>query len=247
MNKNYQFRMENIYKTYVMGSVNVEVLRGLSICVEKGTTNAVIGPSGSGKSTFLNILGTMDTPTSGEYQFEGRSVSGLSDRERTRLRAEHLGFVFQNYNLIPSLNVFHNVAVPLHILHEDRKTIAAKVGKVLEEVGLSHRRNHHPSELSGGERQRVAIARAILKDCSLIIADEPTGNLDEKTSIDIVRLLCRINEQRGTTLLVVTHDVELTCYFQTTFRMKDGRIAQESKSSAEAKRECAEPRCTKSC
>lgn len=219
--------MKKINKTFKMPNFEINVLKNCNCSIKQGTMNAIIGPSGSGKSTILNILGTMDTPTSGEYLFEGKSVIAMSDSQKTKLRAEKIGFIFQNYNLIPTLNVFQNISMPLHINKVEKKDIKNHVKSVLKEVGLEHRFTHVPNELSGGERQRVAIARAIVKKCRLLIADEPTGNLDEKTSEEIVNLLFQINKQYKTTLIVVTHDINLIENFDKVFKICDGVIHEQ--------------------
>ena len=213
---------EGLTKVYPMGTANVHALRGVSLRLGSGGFLALMGPSGSGKSTLMHLLGCLDTPTSGSYRFEGQEVSTLSDRERARVRSARIGFVFQTFNLLPRFSARENVVMPLlyrkGILDAPGRAVAA-----LERVGLGDRVEHRPTELSGGQQQRVAIARALVTDPSIILADEPTGNLDRATGDDILHLLVELHEE-GRTILVVTHDPHVAGYAERVLHMLDGRI-----------------------
>ena len=219
--------IKNVKKQYQLGKTIVEALRGINLEIEAGFYCSIIGPSGSGKSSLLNIIGCIDVPLEGEVIFEGRNLEGLSEKELTRIRAEKIGFIFQNFNLNPILTAVENVAIPMRFIGERKKTSLQKAREVLGQVGLSHRMNHYPNELSGGERQRVSIARAIAKKPSLILADEPTGNLDTKTGLGIIRLLREINEKKKTTVIQVTHDLEIVNLSDRIFRLRDGVIVDK--------------------
>lgn len=214
-----------IWKTYRMGDVDINALKRLSINVEENDFIALIGPSGSGKSTLLHILGCLDSPTKGVVKFEGKNVSELRDRELTNIRCKKIGFVFQTFNLIPTLTAFENVEIQLRLLGIEKSVRKKIAEKALETVDLGSRLNHLPKQLSGGERQRVAIARAICKNPKLILADEPTGNLDLKTTGEIADLLVDLN-RKGQTILVVTHNPNVAKHAKKAIRMEDGGLVE---------------------
>ncbi|MGI5868165.1 MAG: ABC transporter ATP-binding protein [Kiritimatiellia bacterium] len=216
-------RFENLCKVYEMGDQKVHALAGVSAQFEKGSFWAIMGPSGSGKSTMLNILGCLDRPTSGAYHLDGRDVSALDDDDLSDIRLKHIGFIFQSFNLIPQLTVAENIELPLYYQGVDSATSAAVARRFAGVVGLEDRLGHKPTELSGGQQQRVAIARAMATDPVLLLADEPTGNLDSKTSAEIMELLVAMN-QSGKTIVMVTHEPDVAAYAQSRMIMKDGRI-----------------------
>lgn len=214
---------QELTKVYKMGEVEVHALRGLSMKVERGEVVAIVGPSGSGKSTLMNILGCLDRPTAGEYTLDGVEVSGMSDDELANVRNHKIGFVFQSFNLLSRQTALANVELPLRYAgntnHRRERARAA-----LEAVGLQDRITHRPFELSGGQQQRVAIARALVNEPAMILADEPTGNLDSKVGQEIMDLLLRLNRERGTTLVIVTHDPRVAAQAQRTIRVQDGVV-----------------------
>jgi len=213
----------DITKAYVLGEIAVEVLHEVSLSIEAGDYIAIMGPSGSGKSTFLNILGCLDTPTSGDYLLDNEPVSVLSDDELSDIRRTKIGFIFQSFNLISELNVLENIEVPLFYHRVNEREGRKQAVMLAEAVGLGHRLRHNPTELSGGEQQRVAIARALANDPLIILADEPTGNLDSKSGADILDILARLNEE-GKTIIAVTHDEDVASRARRIIRFRDGRI-----------------------
>jgi putative ABC transport system ATP-binding protein len=216
-------RLDDVRKVYRMGSEEVGALDGVSLTFSQGSFWAFMGPSGSGKSTLLNLLGCLDRPTSGRYMLEGRDVSGLDDDELSELRLRRLGFIFQSFNLIPQLSVRENIELPLFYLGWEEEESAARAEELAEKVGLGHRLLHRPTELSGGQQQRVAIARSLANDPAVLLADEPTGNLDTATSKQIMELLVELN-RGGKTILMVTHEAEIAAYTRSQLHLRDGRI-----------------------
>lgn len=210
--------MNNIRKTYGSGKNAVQALDLKQLTIKKGEFLSIEGPSGCGKSTLVHIMGLLDTPTSGRFMIAGRDTAGLSEAARARLRNKHLGFVFQKFNLLPDLNVYRNVALPLAPTKVPRRERHQRVMELLERVGLSNRAHHLPSELSGGQQQRVAIARALVNKPDLIIADEPTGNLDRKSADEVMKLIHDIRDQSGSTVVIVTHDPEVSKHADRTLR-----------------------------
>ena len=217
-------RMTNLSKVYRTHMIETHALRGFDIHVKKGEFVAVTGPSGSGKTTFLNIAGLLETFSSGEYVLDGVNVNGMDDNARSKLRNEKLGFIFQGFNLIPDLNLFDNVDVPLRYRGFDAAERKRRIEDALGRVGLSSRMKHYPAELSGGQQQRVAIARALAGSPKLLLADEPTGNLDSQMARGVMELLEAINEQ-GTTILMVTHDPELAARAHRNVHIIDGQVS----------------------
>ncbi len=217
-------RAVNVTRVYPMGSEEVHALRGVSLEVEQGVLIGLMGRSGSGKTTFLNIIGGLDRPTSGEVYLDGQSLNALSDRELTELRRHKIGFVFQSFALLPVLSAFENVELPMHIAGVPRKERQRRAAELLELVGLAKRMHHRPYELSGGEQQRVAIARALANRPSLILADEPTGELDSVTGLQIMRLFRRIVAQERVTVIIATHDLLIHEIADRTYQMVDGTL-----------------------
>jgi len=216
----------NLTKTYHLGEREVHALRGVSFSLLRNEFVAVMGPSGSGKSTLLNLLGCLDTPSEGDYYLRGKRVSTFSDDELAQIRNNEIGFVFQVFNLLPRSTAFHNVELPCIYRGESKKKRTARTLEALEMVEMTHRMHHHPSELSGGERQRIAIARALVNDPSLLLADEPTGNLDSKTGNEILGLFHKLHSQ-GNTIVMVTHDGTIAHQAQRILYFRDGRIVKE--------------------
>lgn len=217
----------DVTKVYQMGKETVHALRGVSLHINKNEYVALMGPSGSGKSTLMNMLGCLDTPTSGSYWLNGQNVSTLVDDELAAIRNKEIGFVFQTFNLIPRLSSLENVALPLVYAGMKKSDRLDKAYEVLASVGLGDRVGHKPNELSGGQRQRVAVARALVNDPSIILADEPTGNLDSKTSIEIMGLFEQIHNQ-GNTVILVTHEPDIAEYAHRLIRLKDGKLETDT-------------------
>lgn len=220
-------KLEDVWKVYFLGKVKVWALRGLNLEIKKGTFLAIIGPSGSGKSTLLNIIGCLDLPTKGKVFLDGHDIERLSEDELAKIRGKKIGFVFQQFNLLPNLTALENVALPMIFQGIKEKERIERAKELLDTVGLKERLNHRPQELSGGEQQRVAIARALANDPEIIIADEPTGNLDSKSGKIIMDIFKKFYEKSQKTIVVVTHDPEIASYSQQILKIKDGKIISD--------------------
>ena len=220
-------KTEKLSMLFTTEEVQTKALNEVTLHVEQGEFVAIMGPSGCGKSTLLNILGTLDSPTSGSYFFEGKQVDKMNENQLTALRKNNLGFIFQSFNLIDELTVYENVELPLVYMGIKTAQRKEKVNKVLEKVNLLHRANHYPQKVSGGQQQRVAIARAVVTDCKLLLADEPTGNLDSVNGVEVMELLSELNRQ-GTTIIIVTHSQRDATYAHRIIRLLDGQIVSEN-------------------
>lgn len=218
--------IKDIKKTYVNGKLQVPVLHGINLTIYEGEFTSIMGPSGSGKSTFMNILGCLDRPTSGSYRLDGEEVADLSDDELAYVRNKRIGFVFQSFNLLPKLTAQENVALPMIYAGVSKSERNARAAELLTSLGLGERLDHLPSELSGGQRQRVAIARALANNPSIIMADEPTGNLDSKSSIDVMNIFTRLYEE-GRTIILVTHEPDIATYASRNVVLRDGLIEED--------------------
>ena len=216
----------DLWKTYVMGDEEIHALRGVSISIERGEYVAIMGPSGSGKSTLMTLIGCLDTPSKGTYLLNGKMVSEMNDNELARIRNEEIGFVFQTFNLLPRASALHNVELPLVYAGMSKSARIEQAKAAIEKVELTHRMNHKPNELSGGQRQRVAIARALVNNPSILLADEPTGNLDSKTGVEIMALFARLH-QAGNTIIVVTHEPDIAAYAHRVIAIRDGEVAKD--------------------
>ena len=221
----------DLWKTYVMGSEEIHALRGVSIEIERGEYVAIMGPSGSGKSTLMNLIGCLDTPSRGTYLLNGKEVSQMNDNELARIRNEEIGFVFQTFNLLPRATALHNVELPLVYAGVPSKERQERARGALDKVELSQRMTHRPNELSGGQRQRVAIARALVNNPSILLADEPTGNLDSKTGTEIMALFARLH-QAGNTIVLVTHEADVAAFAQRTVHIRDGKVEKDVRQAA---------------
>lgn len=217
-------RVENVTKVFRLGNITVNALRGVNMTIEKGEIVALMGPSGSGKSTLLNLIGTLDRPTEGKIYVDEIDISEVSERKRTQLRRQKIGFIFQFYNLIPVLTAYENIELPLLIAGKSNKNTKDRINHLLEMVGLTDRANHRPDELSGGEQQRVTIVRALANAPSILLADEPTGDLDTKTASEVMRYLIDSSKLENVTVVIVTHDPKIAKMADYVFRMQDGRI-----------------------
>ncbi len=223
-------KLENIVKVYKLGDHELKVLDNISISIGKGEFVCIMGPSGSGKSTFMNIVGCLDTPTSGKYFLDGIDVSTFGADELAEIRNQKIGFVFQQFNLLPRATALENVELPLIYAGVPAKERKEKAKEILSRVGLGEKINNYPRQLSGGQQQRVAIARALVNNPSIILADEPTGNLDSKASIEIMEIFKKLNEEQGLTTIIVTHEPDIALYGKRQVRFLDGRIISDSKT-----------------
>lgn len=221
--------VHNLCKTYKMEDVDVPVLKNINLKIKKGEIIAVVGPSGCGKSTLLHLLGCLDRATKGKILIEGRDVSKLSDDSLAKIRGGTIGFVFQFFYLLPTLSSLKNVLLPTNFSGTSKDDIGKKARNLLEMVGIGNRENHLPSQLSGGERQRVAIARAMINDPEIILADEPTGNLDSRSGAEVIKILLKLNKEKNVTLVIVTHDNSIASHAERIIYLKDGEIVKEEK------------------
>ena len=223
----------DLWKTYVMGDEEIHALRGVSISIERGEYVAIMGPSGSGKSTLMNLIGCLDTPSKGTYLLNDKEVSQMNDNELAGIRNEEIGFVFQTFNLLPRATALHNVELPLVYAGISKADRLARAKQAMERVELTHRMSHKPNELSGGQRQRVAIARALVNNPSIVLADEPTGNLDSKTGIEIMALFAKLH-QAGSTIILVTHEADIAAYAHRVIAIRDGQVERDVKQQPHA-------------
>ena len=222
---------QDLWKTYVMGSEEIHALRGVSIALERGEYVAIMGPSGSGKSTLMNLIGCLDTPSKGTYQLNGKQVSQMNDNELARIRNEEIGFVFQTFNLLPRASALHNVELPLVYAGVPARERQERARAALAKVELESRMTHRPNELSGGQRQRVAIARALVNNPSILLADEPTGNLDSKTGAEIMALFARLHDA-GNTIILVTHEADVAAFAHRVIHIRDGQVEKDVQQAA---------------
>jgi putative ABC transport system ATP-binding protein len=222
---------QDLWKTYQMGTEEVHALRGVSITIERGEYVAIMGPSGSGKSTLMNLIGCLDTPTKGTYLLNGKQASQMNDDELARIRNEEIGFVFQTFNLLPRATALHNVELPLIYAGIPAKTRRERASQALDKVELTDRKHHRPNELSGGQRQRVAIARALVNNPSILLADEPTGNLDSKTGVEIMAVFQRLHDA-GNTIILVTHEADVAAYARRAIHIRDGQVEKDVQRAA---------------
>lgn len=226
--KDLIIKIKDIKRNFALGNEVVYVLKGVNLEIQKGEYVALMGPSGSGKSTLMNILGCLDTPTSGHYTLNGKDVSKMDEKSLAEVRNKEIGFVFQTFNLIPRTTALDNVALPMIYAGKSKSERNKRAAEVLEQVGLADRMDHHPNQLSGGQRQRVAVARALVNHPSIILADEPTGNLDSKTSIEIMALFNEIHA-KGNTVILVTHEEDIAAYAHRIIRLRDGVVESDNR------------------
>lgn len=225
-NQNPIIELQDVWKIYRMGNVEVPALRGLSVKISPGEFVAIMGPSGSGKSTAMNMVGCLDLPTRGSVILDGRDISKLHESDLAQIRGRRIGFVFQTFNLMPGLTAIENVTLPMIFQSIPGYEREKKARKLLEQVGLGHRLNHRPNKMSGGEQQRVAMARALSNNPEVILADEPTGNLDSKTGIEVMKMLSELHEKESKTIVMVTHDSNIAGYAERIIHLKDGRAIE---------------------
>ena len=220
--------LKNITKVYHLGEIDLPVLKGISLCIKDGEFVSLTGASGSGKSTLMNILGCLDRPSGGEYWIDGKNVAGLNAAQRARLRNQRIGFVFQNFNLLPRTSALENVMMPAYYAHPARsgKEIRKRALELIELVGLTERMHHTPAQLSGGQQQRVAIARSLINNPGILLADEPTGNLDSTTSVEVMNMFRDLNREQGITVIIVTHDPKTAAFTDRAINMCDGLILE---------------------
>ncbi|HVW06898.1 MAG TPA: ABC transporter ATP-binding protein [Vicinamibacterales bacterium] len=221
----------DLWKTYQMGTEEVHALRGVSLQIERGEYVAIMGPSGSGKSTLMNLIGCLDTPSKGSYLLNGKQVSQMNDDELARIRNEEIGFVFQTFNLLPRATALHNVELPLIYAGISARDRTERANQALDKVELGDRKGHRPNQMSGGQRQRVAIARALVNNPSILLADEPTGNLDSRTGVEIMALFAKLHEG-GNTIVLVTHEPDVAAYAHRTIHIRDGQVEKDVSRAA---------------
>jgi putative ABC transport system ATP-binding protein len=235
-------RVQHLEKTYTVGEITVRALRDVSTVIERGSFVAIMGPSGSGKSTFMNVLGCLDKPSAGEYWLDGIKVGGLTRDELADIRNKKIGFVFQQFNLLPRTSAIENVELPLLYTNTGSGKRRERAMKALAAVGLASRADHHPNQLSGGQQQRVAIARSLINNPQIILADEPTGALDSRTSVDVMAIFQRLNREEGITIALVTHEPDIGHYAQRIISFRDGRIVSDASVKAPTDAEAEQKR-----
>ena len=234
-NEKVIIKLKDVWKTYYMGDISLDVLKDVNVKIEAGEFVVIVGPSGSGKSTMMNQVGILDMPTKGKVYFRGKDLTKLTESDLAQLRGKKIGFVFQQFNLINTLTALENVTLPTIFQNMDEETRNNKAKALLTKVGLGDRMNHRPNELSGGQQQRVAIARALINDPEIILADEPTGNLDSKSGHQVMEMLTDFHKKEGKTIILVTHDVDLVKYSEKTIYLKDGKVVKIRKGDHKPK------------